>query len=277
MKTSYRKIFLSILFALFIFMDMFGQDNTYHPTLAAGKKWVMTIWGEIGVTVQETCDTVEVNGKFYTVLKQLSQYGGCGEVNYVREDTTERKLYYLPELDGSQEEVLFIDYTLEVGDTAFVYHNWINPVVTSVHYSQFNGVLAKIIALSCACDGWIEGYGQANSGPVPRCTEGWAEPLYVEMLDCDEILGIEEEAASEALRIFPNPVSDQLNITFGKEDKSFPLELECHSLTGQLLFKQSIISANTSINIEELPNGLLILLFKGNEKTIVKKIIHNKP
>ena len=79
-----------------------------------------------------------------------------------------------------------------------------------------------------------------------------------------------------AIKIFPNPFSNNINLTFsilGKED----IDFEILSSTGQLVFKKTstLPSGEHSISfneIEDLPSGIYFLLIKTEKGSIVKKV-----
>lgn len=77
------------------------------------------------------------------------------------------------------------------------------------------------------------------------------------------------EISKDDISIYPNPVSDIVNIKMKDNTASFKVSV--YSAAGQLL----LTSANkTSMNISKLPKGVYLLkLDRDNVKTVVKKII----
>ena len=81
-------------------------------------------------------------------------------------------------------------------------------------------------------------------------------------------LGINTEKQS-AFSIFPNPASDVVTIknNFGK-----PTHATLYDLTGRVLQNITIENNNTSINVQNYPNGIYFLKFEDSE---VFKLIIN--
>jgi hypothetical protein len=82
------------------------------------------------------------------------------------------------------------------------------------------------------------------------------------------LLGINTEKQS-AFSIFPNPASDVVTIknNFGK-----PTQATLYDLTGRVLQNITIENNNTSINVQNYPNGIYFLKFEDSE---VFKLIIN--
>lgn len=80
--------------------------------------------------------------------------------------------------------------------------------------------------------------------------------------------GLEERSGNNAIKIFPNPVRDQLIIEISES-----FEFEFFSATGQLL-RTGIGGAGTSaVSVDDFATGIYLLKLKINQKEIFKKVI----
>ncbi|MCB0650825.1 MAG: T9SS type A sorting domain-containing protein [Saprospiraceae bacterium] len=279
MKFTGKNYFLFLVLIFWSLNILYGQ-TAYDPTLKPGAKWEI----EIGAGMNNynygyllvTCDTVEINEKQYVLLRGTSSTGlnECGAVSYVREDTSERKIYFLPEADENLEELLLIDYTLEQGDTFFLHNGWGQQVVDTVRYIEFWGQTAKFIDFGCApCEGFIEGFGMYSSGPSINC-EGYSYISGYEIVDCDEVNEVAEVVPSDAVLVYPNPAGDNLNIAIKTPSITYPVLLEIRSLTGELLVEKPVFSSHISLEMDGLPMGILWMKIIGRDILLSRKIIH---
>lgn len=273
--------YLVLFFAFFVLKNNLANGQAaYVPTLQPGAKWEI----EIGAGMNNynygyllvTCDSMEINEKFYTVVKGSSYTGWneCGTVAYLREDPLERKIYYLPEADENLEELLLMDYALEKGDTFFFHNGWGEQVVDTIRYIEFLGQTVKFIDFGCLpCDGLIEGFGFYSSGPSINC-EGYSTISGYEVLDCDEVNDIERAQTLESMKVYPNPAGNQLTIELNDPGMNYPIHIELRSLTGALLVEQTMFSSQTALNLDGLPKGVLLLVLKGEGFIAAIKVIH---
>ncbi|MCS3529063.1 M28 family peptidase [Chryseobacterium sp. JUb7] len=85
------------------------------------------------------------------------------------------------------------------------------------------------------------------------------------------ILSVDDVASQktlEALKIYPNPVKDILNIELPHKVKNFSFEIT--DLLGHTLIKQE---NQTQINTSSLTNGAYIGVLKAEDQTVVRKIL----
>jgi hypothetical protein len=86
---------------------------------------------------------------------------------------------------------------------------------------------------------------------------------------------IAEDIPDPEINLYPNPVSDILNITFGKLNSN-SVSLKIYNTTGQQVYSQSI-AGNTrqfGINVSDLAKGVyFVRINTENGKTIVKKFL----
>lgn len=83
-----------------------------------------------------------------------------------------------------------------------------------------------------------------------------------------------QEIAS--MYIYPNPVSDHLNIEFASLKKNESVIVEVYNLGGKLISSQSIIGVNKAslqIDVSELSKGICYFKFLINDESILRKVI----
>lgn len=73
--------------------------------------------------------------------------------------------------------------------------------------------------------------------------------------------------------VFPNPVSDFLNISV--QENSGNTDYILYDLNGQIVSNGKIIGNNTMVNMSKLPASTYMLRIHGNNKTADFKIIKN--
>ncbi len=87
----------------------------------------------------------------------------------------------------------------------------------------------------------------------------------------------EEIAAGLISRIFPNPVSDRLEIELDQSLKSVPVLLQLFNITGQAVYnqKETYRASPLEINMSGLPVGIYILKLTQNGQIAAKKVLKN--
>lgn len=95
--------------------------------------------------------------------------------------------------------------------------------------------------------------------------------------DCDYLeTGIEPLNNTNNFSIYPNPTNEILNISIAKELDLSHAKISLVDISGRVILNQPIHSAETTININHLPNGVYVLKFRlGDEILSVKKVMIN--
>ncbi|MCF8465318.1 MAG: T9SS type A sorting domain-containing protein [Flavobacteriales bacterium] len=81
------------------------------------------------------------------------------------------------------------------------------------------------------------------------------------------INGIEISEIVLQMSAYPNPTTDFLNLLVGNY-KSEKLSLELYDVSGRLLFNQTIMEANTVVDMNRLPTATYYLNIIDNQKLI---------
>ncbi len=85
---------------------------------------------------------------------------------------------------------------------------------------------------------------------------------------------IKEHFTSENIQLYPNPVSDILNIKITENAKI--QKVEVYSINGEkIYFNQNVqdLGKNFTINTEDFPSGMYFILIQGENKTYLKNFI----
>jgi len=82
----------------------------------------------------------------------------------------------------------------------------------------------------------------------------------------------ENELSYNNIKIYPNPVSNKLNLVF---DRPMRVDISLTDITGKQAYSITLNTNKTTINTQGFPKGAYILSVKTGDKTLTKKIIIN--
>ena len=89
------------------------------------------------------------------------------------------------------------------------------------------------------------------------------------------MLGTEEIAAKETVKIYPNPASDQITVSFGATQPQ-PFAIAITDSLGKRIYSKSYQAGNTAtIDVASFSKGFYFLTIISNEKKQTQKIIVN--
>jgi len=84
----------------------------------------------------------------------------------------------------------------------------------------------------------------------------------------------EKDSFSQKIRLFPNPVTQSLTIDLNQlSAESGEIELEIYNVNGQLVWKQTATAALTTINVDDLPDGIYMLNLRSAANTFSHKFV----
>lgn len=106
-------------------------------------------------------------------------------------------------------------------------------------------------------------------------TGGWlGTPVYNIVISEDAIVSTSETEADQSIGLFPNPASDQVNISFKSPMQN--VNLSIYNIQGQKIQQKQIenISSNQreTLNTAAIPNGIYFLELQSDAVRVVKKI-----
>ncbi len=75
------------------------------------------------------------------------------------------------------------------------------------------------------------------------------------------------------ITIYPNPFNNIIHVTTNQDKDILGKVLKLYSITGKLHLTQTIQSANTVVNVNNLPSGIYILKIQGKNEEHVYKVV----
>lgn len=119
----------------------------------------------------------------------------------------------------------------------------------------------------------FEGQVLVSAKGINECGEGeWSEPIEITV---GTSVGIDDDMA-ETLHIYPNPSSGIFNI-YIPESNSMEYQVRVFNITGTLVYENEINTAgrsmNTSINLENYPEGVYFIKLDGSDDNYTRKVI----
>ena len=296
---------LPFFLLLFIsYSNLFSQINQYKPFPNGSAIWAVSsttyansMGGGQGMTYYRYLavgDTVIGTYIYKKVFLSVSPYNpfNYGPYNFsfgYRNDSVNKKVYYLNTIGGLNKDTLWYDFNLNVGDTLKEtfsrrhYGNQETRIVTKIDSIKVCNVYHKQFNFDCVgiTSTLIEGLGFEDNFVrtwFPRC---FLEPLRVDhtilstceannditclngfdpsgfpqTANCSISTSISKNIQkSNTIQLYPNPVTTELKI---KDSQTFCNYTIINSI-GKLILKGSY-SDKESINVANLTNGLYVI------------------
>lgn len=87
----------------------------------------------------------------------------------------------------------------------------------------------------------------------------------------DQITGIDNLEHSVGLFAYPNPVGSDLMVELKGLKISEPLELTVYNLSGKMVLRKTLISANNILPVDQLPSGIYLIVVANQSYQFIKK------
>jgi len=291
------------------FESYFGANETH--VVQINNNYTL---GMFPLSIDSLAITSEVTATDNTVLKKVEHYNNYTQPNtpsntfYLREDTSEGKLWIRSQLDGN--EFLISDMTLDVGDTTNIFSPYSVNTVTSIEYingkkhiyfdNQYflnlipglvnsnkdlffkEGVIPFMVAepITQGTQGsYFVGESATvcvvkDSNHVFTADDIWEinlGPYDPDWIKCElfDIYNLSnEEFNINTISLYPNPTTDVLNI----ESPQFNIQkIEIFNLNGKRFLSQNF--NQQPINLSSLSKGLYLIKIYGEEGISTKKLI----
>lgn len=254
-----------------------GVSNIYMnvgytiPVLTVGQTNLLTDFidngGNVFIAGQDIArDIMSVSG-FSTAITQktfLQNYLGVAYVNFGDDNNNvisfvEDPIFYgIPDSDlfDPYGEGLHPDNVIQHG-TGIKFINFPNNRAAGIRNIKNEG---KIVYLSFGLE-QIEDVAVRDSIMLRtyKWFNGWEGESNVETI------------AMNDFKIYPNPATDNISISFENEINNF--EISIFSIEGKLIYKTIANSKNVNIDISEFTNGLYLIQIKSEEKTYNSRFI----
>lgn len=212
-------------------------------------------------------------------------------VALMREDIEERKVYAtllvnLPILFSNcpvGEESLLFDFSLAVGDTAsFCTLFWENEyIINAINNATYWGM--EIREFHTMGYFYLEGIGSAfglfETMFIPvksqdnRNLSSTGLLYYCRDTPCDYVVSTKELPDNQALKISPNPATNQTWLELPENTPLAKARIELYSSSGRLLQKTKPLSNFHKIDVAHLPKGLYLVRLWDGESWYVKKLV----
>jgi len=286
---KHKLILFITLLTLFSSKVLKAQDEPYLPLLDTGKLWIEAKRLEFGgfkFTELWIGDRIIYNDTVYYEL-----YGINTEPFYMREDTLERKVYidcsFYPE---PCKDVLLYDFSLQVGDSidfdngfryidSIIYINnkyrtlYIgHPDWGGSYFAWTEGIGSLAGVLNTKCMPGLDGMGQTLLNCLYQNDELIYQHYWASIYGCNfEYLAI-DKIEKNYLTIFPNPVSDIINIKIFNEQLN-DIKFEIIDIFGKVCKIGIINNTEFQVNVSDLPKGIYIIRFNYDNTFNNQKII----
>ena len=294
------KKFLLFIFFLGCLPGLQAQTSVYHPFPKSNAVWinargtynVITFPYHIDYYPEPSdnfclpgTDTLIGSYNYSKIYRCGGAYKGA-----LRDDSVARKVYFIPA--DSASELLIYDFSVQNGDTAFVYDeegpytDVFTPVQHHYVYTDsvlINGNYRKRVKFGDAPGMWIEGIG----GTQGLFREAWANVSnYYTSLDCmshaDTTLypttsigpcslteGIATTESSDALKLYPNPTTGTCTIETGQNTGS---TVEIKDVLGNTVLASGIRGSAT-IDLSGQAPGIYFVAVRNEKQYRVLKLL----
>ncbi|MFK7774967.1 MAG: T9SS type A sorting domain-containing protein [Saprospiraceae bacterium] len=309
--------FKKVLITALLFSPLNQLLAQYIPMVEEGKFWIYNVHSnpdfpssESGHAITFLGDTI-INSLNYKKVYKLELKGehGCAVIempcwdfdypyqteekkliSFIREDTTEQKVYNLPvsSIFCETEEHLIFDFSLDVGDSLnhciydFIDANDIYAndwgIVDSIKIIQRYGVDRPTL-ISNGIIYWqglpiegkaiiSQGFGLDFYGIFHEQLTFISDFCEGEIDQCELILSASSIEKNNEVKIFPNPSKGVFHISLKEEKIEF---IKVYSLLGEL---KSEFQNTDNIDISDFPNGVYFLeLITKDKERLVKKVL----
>lgn len=274
-----------------------AQTNVYHQFPDSNAVWnihysiscIGTGSAEDFYSIKMTGDTLLQNQlyhKLFIPYVESTIYGDCFGSGFsasyqgaVREDTTERKVYFVQ--PGQADEELLYDFTMQVNDTLQGYiasSDIYNPDIVQEIDSVLvgNSYRKRWVINPCYGIYLIEGVGCTYgliTGTIPCVLDLWdyqitcfsqnAEVLYPENVTaCELITGVEYHEPENQFTLFPNPARTSLSIQSTEKITA----LKIIDITGREIqvVTLSLVEGQTTVDISHLQQGFYVFIINSS-------------
>ena len=190
---------------------------------------------------EKTNFTIDANGNRITDIYSESQDG----ITWVEEDK--------------------LDYAYDKSTLMSTYRN---PFNVNIHLNDlgvddlphFNKLLSSISSANSSAD-----------NPVPGAAT-WETDSRTIYYYSDDTMGLNDLSNSNFVTIYPNPVTNTLNIQLKDQIQA---DASLFDINGRLVLEKKILALSTSLNIEALNSGIYILKIQTESGFATKRISKN--
>jgi hypothetical protein len=280
------KSFKLLIIALVVCNNLFSQTNVYKPFPQSSGTWSVSGQHYIGwppTGSYLTYENYKTSGDTligaYTYVKVLYAHNiSSGPFNFspyafkfaYRNDSINKKVYYLDVTNGINKDTLWYDFNLNIGDSlkeTFAYTsigytmNNQRRIVSSIDSVLICGSYHKRFNFGCSVGGFetslIEGAGFKDkfdvTGYLGYCP---FEPsaVYSTGFSSCSVTSVQDYVKENQIKLFPSPANTELKINFSLQFTEYSIL----NSVGAVILKGNL-SDLQSINISSLATGLYVI------------------
>lgn len=280
------KSFKLLIIALVVCNNLFSQTNVYKPFPQSSGTWSVSGQHYIGwppTGSYLTYENYKTSGDTligaYTYVKVLYAHNiSPGPFNFspyafkfaYRNDSINKKVYYLDVTNGINKDTLWYDFNLNIGDSlkeTFAYTsigytmNNLRRIVSSIDSVLICGSYHKRFNFGCSVGGFetslIEGAGFKDkfdvTGYLGYCP---FEPsaVYSTGFSSCSVTSVQDYVKENQIKLFPSPANTELKINFSLQFTEYSIL----NSVGAVILKGNL-SDLQSINISSLATGLYVI------------------
>ena len=105
----------------------------------------------------------------------------------------------------------------------------------------------------------------------PTDQMGYGIPNFEDAYNAVITLGIQDQLLEKQFALYPNPISDKLNISFPKNVNNAQVAL--YNVLGKKVFERKISSSDNILNLEGLSTGMYIVTIESDKKINSFKVV----
>jgi len=280
------KSFKLLIIALVVCNNLFSQTNVYKPFPQSSGTWSVSGQHYIGwppTGSYLTYENYKTSGDTligaYTYVKVLYAHNiSSGPFNFspyafkfaYRNDSINKKVYYLDVTNGINKDTLWYDFNLNIGDslketfaytsTGYTMNNQ-RRIVSSIDSVLICGSYHKRFNFGCSVGGFetslIEGAGFKDkfdvTGYLGYCP---FEPsaVYSTGFSSCSVTSVQDYVKENQIKLFPSPANTELKINFSLQFTEYSIL----NSVGAVILKGNL-SDLQSINISSLATGLYVI------------------
>lgn len=268
------KSFKLFIIGLVVCSNVFSQTNVYRPFPEGNAIWSVDKNSTTGSSYYKYKTSGDTLIGAYTYNKVLYAYNLTpGPFNFssytfkfaYRNDSINKKVYYLDVTGGLNKDTLWYDFNLNVGDTVpstYAYGRYMisrDRVVQSIDSSLICGSYYKRFNFNCIdnASDLVEGVGFmdhfVNSERDNECPFEPVEVYYTGFSTC-YFTSLDEHLNDNLIRILPNPTNLELKISSSSQINDYTII----NNFGAVILKDNLIDSQ-SIDVSSLAYGLYVI------------------
>ena len=262
-----------LIIAIVVCSNVFSQTNVYKPFTQGFGFWSMTEQSINGLNYYQyktSGDSLIGSYTYKKVLYSVSLHNPFNFGSYTflfgyRNDSINKKVYYLDVTNGVNSDLLWYDFNLAIGDTVKSTYSYMknvfpnNRVVQSIDSVLICGSYYKRFHFNCIDDAadLVEGIGfMDNFIHTGRGNDCPFEPyvVYTTGFSTCYFTSVKDYSKDYQVKLYPNPASSELKINSSVQIHEYTIL----NNIGTVVLKGNLLDVQ-SINVSSLSTGLYII------------------